>query len=65
MKKICKWYYSCQIKQFVEEGKKNKKWTENYCLIGNKSGKRFKMEKQGINHPNNMLPDGKIMDSLK
>ena len=63
-KEICKWYDVCPIVRFVKEGKLDKKWVENYCLKGGKNCKRFEMGKKGIYHPDNMLPNGLIDESL-
>lgn len=65
MGKICKWYFCCPIKFFVDEGKLDGKWVEDYCLIGNKDCKRYIMEESGKYHPNNMLPNGEIKEDLK
>ncbi|MHA1341261.1 MAG: uracil-DNA glycosylase [Promethearchaeota archaeon] len=56
----CKWYYVCPIKYFTEKGLIDKKWVNNFCLIGNKNCVRYKMEEKGQYHPDNMLPNGKI-----
>ncbi|HHD92541.1 MAG TPA: uracil-DNA glycosylase [Candidatus Portnoybacteria bacterium] len=63
-KNICKWYYVCPIVDFVRQGKLDKKWVENYCFRGGKNCKRYRMEEKGIAHPDNMLPDGTIDESL-
>ena len=65
MSKTCKWFEVCPLKRFFEEGKLEKKWIEYYCKRDYKSCVRYKMEEKGIPHPDNMLPDGKIMKSLK
>ena len=62
--KTCKWYSECPIKYFVEHGKLDQKWVENYCLIGNKNYIRYQMEETGENHPDNMLPNGDIKKDL-
>lgn len=62
---ICKWYDVCPMKKFFEEGKLDKKWIENYCFKGGKNCKRYEMEEKGIPHPDNMLPNGEIDNSLK
>ena len=64
MAKICKWYYCCPIKFYVDEGKLDKKWVEEYCLVGNKDCIRYQMEENGEYHPNNMLPNGEIKEEL-
>ncbi|RCW40549.1 hypothetical protein DFR78_1477 [Halanaerobium sp. MA284_MarDTE_T2] len=45
-------------------GKIDKKWVENYCHGDNKSCQRYQMEEKGEYHPDNMLPDGSIDQSL-
>ncbi|TFG24820.1 MAG: uracil-DNA glycosylase [Promethearchaeota archaeon] len=64
MPEVCKWYYCCPIKYFVEEGKLEKKWIEEYCLVGNHECERYKLEEAGIYHPDNMLPNGEIRKNL-
>ena len=63
-KKICKWYNVCPIVRFVDEGKLDKRWVENYCFRGGKNCKRYEMEEKGVPHPDNMLPDGTIDKNL-
>ncbi|MFW9940406.1 MAG: uracil-DNA glycosylase [Candidatus Thorarchaeota archaeon] len=62
--KICKWYLACPIKSFVDKGKLDAKWVEEFCLIGNKSCVRYQMEESGEYHPDNMLPNGDIKKDL-
>lgn len=62
--KICKWYQICPIKYFVDSGKLNREWVENYCLIGNKECVRYKLEENGKFHPDSLLPDGEINKDL-
>ena len=62
--KVCKWYQVCPIKFFVENVKLDKKWVENYCLIGNKDCVRLHLEETGKNHPDNLLPNGEIKNNL-
>ena len=64
MPKVCKWYSCCPIKFYVEQGKLERKWIENYCLVGNKDCVRYKMEENGIYHPNNLLPNGELRENL-
>ena len=65
MGKICKWYNCCPIKFFVEDGKLEKKWVEEYCLVGNKSCIRYTLEMKNEPHPDNMLPNGEIREELE
>ena len=63
--KYCKWYPICPMKKFYESGKLDKKWIEMYCK-GNWEGcLRYKMEENGLYHPDNMLPDSSINKTLK
>jgi len=65
MSKTCKWFEVCPLKRFYEEGRLEKKWIENYCKENFKNCARYKLEKKGILHPDNMLPNGKIREDLK
>lgn len=62
--KICKWYPTCPIKYFVDRGKLDQKWVEDYCLIGNKNCVRYQMVESGEFHLDNMLPNGDIKEDL-
>jgi hypothetical protein len=61
---ICKWYNVCPIKYFVDHGKLDQKWVEEYCLVGNKACVRYKMEEAGEFHPDYILPNGEIKEDL-
>lgn len=62
--KICKWYPVCPIKYFVDQGKLDRKWVEDYFLVENKNCVRYQMEETGEYHPDNMLPNGDIKQDL-
>ena len=62
--KTCKWYPVCPIKYFVDQGKLDPKWVEEYCLVENKNCVRYQMEENGEFHPENMLPNGDIKQDL-
>ncbi len=65
MKQIeCKWYAVCPMKFFFMGGKLDKKWIDYYCKKNWNECIRFKQEELHIPHPNNMLPDGSIDNSL-
>ena len=63
--KTCKWFDVCPMKRFYEEGKLEKKWIDEYCKGNWKKCVRYQLEEKGISHPDNMLPNGKIDESLK
>ena len=65
MQKVCKWYYTCPIKRFTDEGKLERSWIEQYCLVGNTNCIRFQMVERGELHPDNLLPNGEIRKGLK
>ncbi|MHA1671055.1 MAG: uracil-DNA glycosylase [Promethearchaeota archaeon] len=62
--KTCHWYPICPIKYFVDNNKLDRKWVEDYCLVGNKKCVRYQMEENGQYHPDNMLPNGEIKEDL-
>ena len=63
--KTCKWFPVCPMKMYYEAGKLDKKWIEQYCKGNFKKCIRYKMEEEGKYHPDWMLPDGTIDESLK
>ena len=58
--KICKWYDTCPLKRFYEQGRLEKRWVENYCWGDFLQCIRYRMEEEGSYHPDNMMPDGTI-----
>ena len=64
-KDICEYYPSCPMKRFYEEGKLDKKWVENYCFQGGNNCRRHQLAAEGIPHPDNMLPNGEIDETLQ
>ncbi len=64
---VCKWYDVCPIHFYTDEGKLDRHWVEEYCLSKDnwKNCKRYIMEEKGEYHPDNMLPDGTIDDTLE
>lgn len=61
----CKWFPVCPMKRYYEKGKIDEKWIKNYCKGDWSNCVRFKKEERGEYHPDWMLPDGTIDDSLK
>ncbi|MBN3040022.1 MAG: uracil-DNA glycosylase [Candidatus Omnitrophica bacterium] len=61
----CKWYQFCPMKRYFEKGNLDKKWIESYCWRAGKDCLRYQMQENGRYHPDWMLPDGSIDDSLK
>lgn len=53
------------MKRSYEEGKLERKWIEEYCMGDYTRCVRYELEETGIPHPDNMLPNGEIMESLK
>ena len=63
---ICKWFDICPLRRFEREKKIDSSWAKNYCESSNnwKKCKRYQLEERGIIHPDNMLPNGKIDESI-
>jgi len=61
----CKWFPSCPMKWFYQEGRLEQKWIERYCKGDWKSCIRYAMEEKGETHPDYMLPDGSLDKRLK
>ena len=62
--KLCKWYVTCPIRRYTEQGKLEPYWVEHFCLVSNEDCIRFQMEEAGRPHPDNMLPNGEIRADL-
>jgi len=62
----CKWYNVCPLRRFERQGKLDKSWGNNYCQSNNnwQNCKRYQLEEKGIYHPDNMLPNGQIDESI-
>jgi DNA polymerase len=52
------------MKYYREKGKLDEKWILRYCKGNWKDCVRYQMEEKGEYHPDNMLPDGTIDNSL-
>lgn len=52
------------MKFYWEAGKLDSKWVEEYCHGNWNACVRFEMEEKGVFHPDNMLPDGRIDETL-
>lgn len=61
----CKWFVVCPMRSYYEAGKLEQKWIENYCKGDNQSCRRYQMEEKGEPHPDYMLPDGSLAESLR
>ena len=61
----CKWFAVCPMRRYYEQGKLEQKWIENYCKGDNQKCQRYQMEENGEPHPDYMLPDGSLDESLK
>lgn len=56
----------CPLRRFEREGKLDKTWEHNYCSSATnwQNCKRYQSEEKGIFHPDNMLPNGEIDESI-
>ena len=64
LKRECKWRQVCPMTRYYQEGKLDRRWIELFCKGDWESCKRYQMEEEGIWHPDNMLPDGSIDETL-
>ena len=64
-KDICKWYEVCPLKRFYEQKAIDESWVKDYCWGDYSKCTRYKMEENGVYHPDNMLPDGTIDKKLR
>jgi len=53
------------MKRYYEMGKLDEKWIREYCKGNWEKCVRYQLEEQGKCHPDWMLPDGTIDESLK
>jgi hypothetical protein len=53
------------MKAYTKQGKLERYWIENYCLVDNRYCHRYQMEEQGQYHPDFMLPNGKMRKILQ
>jgi hypothetical protein len=56
----CKWYPTCPMKRFYEQGELDKKWIEGYCKGDWINCVRYELEERGEPHPDWMLPNGSL-----
>jgi len=61
----CKWFPACPMKWFYHKGQLDGYWIEGYCKGDWERCVRYQMEEQGRFHPDNMLPDGTLDDTLQ
>jgi hypothetical protein len=54
----------CPIKHYTDKEKLSPKWVDNYCKSDWTKCIRFQKEENGIPHPDIMLPNGEIDESL-
>ena len=62
----CKWYSICPLRRFERDDKLDGKWARDYCKSYEnwKNCRRYQLEESGHFHPDNMLPDGSIDETL-
>jgi hypothetical protein len=61
----CRWYPLCPMKRFFLQGKLDRSWIEQYCHGDWTTCRRYQMEESGEFHPDAMLPDGTVDESLR
>jgi hypothetical protein len=61
----CLWYPVCPMKRYYEAGRLDGKWIERFCMGNWRDCVRYRMESRGQPHPDWMLPDGSLDESLR
>jgi uracil-DNA glycosylase family 4 len=61
----CKWFPACPMKWFYDKGKLDRYWIERYCKGDWEGCVRYQMEEEGRFHPDSMLPDGTLDETLR
>ncbi|RKX85722.1 MAG: uracil-DNA glycosylase [Spirochaetes bacterium] len=61
----CKWFPVCPMNYFHSRGMLRDEQIYPWCKGDWFSCRRYQMEERGQFHPDNMLPDGTIDESLK
>ncbi|MBN1675169.1 MAG: uracil-DNA glycosylase [Kiritimatiellae bacterium] len=64
MRDMCKWYPVCPMKTFYERGDLPAHWIERYCWGDWRRCVRYQMEEAGTPHPDHMLPDGRMDQTM-
>lgn len=65
LKQPCKWHHVCPITRFAKLGLIDDYWPRYYCYGDWSSCTRYKMEEEGVFHPDSMMPDGTIDTTLR
>ncbi len=65
LQRECKWFPVCPMKRFNKLGILDSRWIKLYCKGYWKSCIRYNMEENGEPHPDWMLPDGTLDESLR
>ncbi len=57
----CKWYNVCPLRRFERLGLINDEWRRRYCEGDYTNCERYKEEKTGVPHSDELLPDGTFL----
>jgi len=62
----CKWYSVCPMREFERQGRIDSKWAKKYCKTDDnwQNCKRYQLQEQSVYHPDNMLPNGEIDETI-
>jgi len=61
------WYSVCPLRRLEREGQIDCSWARDYCRTMDNwhNCRRYTLEERGIPHPDNMLPNGEINESIR
>ncbi len=57
----CKWFFVCPLRGHEEQEKIDDSYRKKYCEGNWKSCKRYQLEEKGIEHSDDLLPDGSFL----
>lgn len=61
--RVCKWFPVCPVNFYNKRGVVPDSYISEFCKGDNEKCIRYQKEEAGIYHPDNMLPDGTIIES--
>jgi hypothetical protein len=63
----CKWYKICPLRSLEEKDLITDKWKKEYCKTKSnwENCVRFQTEEKGEIHPDNLMPDGTIIQQIR
>lgn len=61
---MCKWFHLCPLRRFEKQGQLDEKWVRDYCRGDYLGCARYQQQEAGRAHPDHLMPDGILDESL-